>query len=161
MKALHLLILTTMVVACAATAALAVTEAWSYGDDLAAVYQILADGTGGCAMFGFATHGETIIVWLDKKGTATYAKRVASSLGLASINKNGIVYSSSSAPPAAFTHVDKKGIETTVADAGFSLMPTMLFPTGLAQNPADSKGFFAMKAPTGPGSFKVARFTYK
>ena len=112
-------------------------------------------------MFGIATNGQSIIVWLDNKGAVKYTKRVASSYGLASASKKEIVYSNMSAPPYVFTHVDKKGAETTVTDAAFNLMTTMLFPTGLAQNQADSKGFFAIKVPTAPGSFKLARFTYK
>lgn len=161
MKTMHMLVLTALLAALASVPAFAVTEAWSYGDDLSVVYQILADGAGGCAMFGITTNGESIIVWLDKKGTVNYTKRMVSSYGLASVSKKEIVYSNFSVPPYVFTHVDKKGTETSVTDAAFNLMTSMLFPTGLAQNQADSKGFFAIKLPTGPGVVKLARFTYK
>lgn len=63
--------------------------------------------------------------------------------------------------PYVFTHVDKNGVETSVTDAAFNLATTQLGPPGLAQNPADSKGFFAIKTPLGPGLPKLVRFNYK
>ena len=161
MKALPMFVLAATLTALTSVPALAVTEAWSYGDDIAAVYQILADGAGGCAMFGFSTNGQVLVVWLDNKGAAKYTKRITSSSGLASANKKEFVYSNASATPFVFTHVDKNGTETSVTDAAFDLATTQLGPSGLAQNPADSKGFFAVKLPTGPGSVKLARFNYK
>ncbi|MCX7002191.1 MAG: hypothetical protein NTV22_02830 [bacterium] len=162
MKALYMLVLAAALAALASVPALAVTEAWSYGDDLATVYQILADGAGGCAMYGITTNGQSIIVWLDKKGTATYTKRITNSMyGLAAASKKEIVYSNATASPYVFTHVDKKGVETSVTDAAFNLATTQLGPPGLAQNQADSKGFFAIKLPLGPGVIKLVRFNYK
>jgi len=161
MNTIHMLVLAAMLAAFANGAAFAVSEAWSYGDDLATVYQILADGAGGCAIFGITTNGQSIIAWLDKKGTALYTKRIASSYGLAAASKKAIVYSSITAPPYVFIHVDNKGAETTITDAPYNLMTSLLFPTGLAQNQVDSKGFFAVKLPIAPGSVKLARFTYK
>ncbi|MCX7002188.1 MAG: hypothetical protein NTV22_02815 [bacterium] len=76
MKALPMFVLAATLAALASVTAFAVTEAWSYGDDIAAVYQILADGAGGCAMFGFSTNGQALVVWLDNKGAAKYTKRI-------------------------------------------------------------------------------------
>jgi len=113
-------------------------------------------------MYGITTNGQALVVWLDKKGAAKYTKRIANSLyGLVSASKKEIVYSNATAPPLVFTHVDKKGTETSVTDAAFNLITTMLGPAAIAQTPADSKGFFAIKTPVGPGPIKLVRFNYK
>jgi len=162
MNAIPRFVLVAVATALVSAAAFAVTEEWSYGEDLAAVYQILADGAGGCAMYGITTNGQSIVVWLDKKGVAQYTKRFANSMyGLAAASKKEIVYSNASAPPMVFTHVDKKGIETTVTVASYNLVTSILGPAALSQNQADSKGFFALKLPMVSGPIQMARFSYK
>ena len=45
----------------------AVTQQWSYERPMAAVYQILGDGSGGCAISAVDTNGLHRVAWLNSK----------------------------------------------------------------------------------------------
>jgi hypothetical protein len=57
--------------------------------------------------------------------------------------------------------VDKKGGETTVTDAAYSMYGTFSSVSYQPSIGGDKKGFFTAQAPTGPGTWRVARYSRK
>ena len=144
-----------------AAAAPAATYQWSIAG-FANVYQILADGKGGCVVLG-STLGGQRIVRLNKNGVIVYDKLLvgAMSLGILSFDGKTLVYQQQTAAAGTLIVVDKKGVETTVSHENYDQMGHFSVSPYQPNNPSDKKGFFTMQKPTSPGTWRVARYTYK
>ena len=149
-----------MLVLLCAVAAPAATFQWAV-DGFTTVMQIVADGKGGCAVLG-AYPGGMCVVWIDKKGAKLYEKTLTgtSSMGILSFDGKTLVYQLMTSP-MTLVAVDKKGVETSVADAAYMMYGVFLGMPYQPNVPRDSKGFFTAQAPTGPGTFRVARYSFK
>ncbi len=148
-----------MLVLLCAVAAPAATFQWAV-DGFTSVNQIVADGKGGCAVLGHNASG-IYIVWIDKKGAKVYEKTLtSSSLGILSFDGKTLVYQLTTSP-YSLVAVDKKGVETSVADASYMMYGVFVMMQNQPNVPRDSKGFFTAQSPTGPGTWRVARYTFK
>ncbi len=137
----------------------AATFQWS-ADGFAMINQIVADGKGGCAVLG-TNGGGFYIVWLDKKGVKIYEKTVVNTCaGILSCDNKTLVYNMLGSPYTLIA-VDKKGVETTVSDPAYNMRGVFMTTPNQPNVPRDSKGFFTAQAPTGPGTWRVARYTFK
>jgi len=148
-----------MLVLLCAVAAPAATFQWAV-DGFVSVMQIVADGKGGCAVLGANASG-MYVVWIDKKGAKVYEKTLAlSSMGILSFDGKTLVYQLATSP-MTLAVVDKKGVETSVSDAAYSMYGVYVMSPYQPNVPRDSKGFFTAQVPTGPGTWRVARYTFK
>ena len=161
MKTFILALITTALMCGAAAAA---TQQWTYERPMSSIYQILTDGSGGCAIFAIDTNSLYRIAWLNSKGTVLYETVLppgSSSLGLASCDKSGIIYSVVSGSSYSMVYVDKKGALTTVSDPAYQILPG-IFPSYYYTRASDKKGFFAMKTALAPPNIStLARYSYK
>lgn len=83
-----------------------------------------------------------------------------SSLGILSFDGKTLVYQLTTSP-LSLVAVDKKGVETSVSDAAYNMYGVFMTTPNQPNVPRDSKGFFTIQAPTGPGTWRVARYTFK
>ncbi|MCX7004049.1 MAG: hypothetical protein NTV22_12380 [bacterium] len=152
--------LLVVVLLVSAVAAPAATFQWAV-DGFISVMQIVADGKGGCAVLG-AYPGGMCVVWIDKKGAKLYDKTLTgtSSMGILSFDGKTLIYPLTTSP-MSLVAVDKKGVETSVSDAAYSMYGVFLGMPYQPNVPRDSKGFFTVQTPTGPGTWRVARYTIK
>jgi hypothetical protein len=151
------------IILCAAVIVLAITEQWSVPAG-AIVYQTIADGTGGCAMYYVTTNGTGYIVWLDKKGQEKYRNTLipAGLSPVISCTKKMLiftVYSTSSLHYAVA--VDSKGVETEIKKDHAYMYPPVLPGLGSNQSSADKKGFFIQSIKTNNMGATLYRYTYK
>ena len=111
MKTFLLAVVATAMMLGAGVAA-AATQQWTYERPMGQVYQILCDGSGGCAIMAMDTNGLIRIAWLDSKGVVLYEAVLpsgTSSLGVMSCDKSGMVYSVTTVSSAYLVCVNKKG----------------------------------------------------
>ena len=149
-----------MLVLLYAVAAPAATFQWAV-DGFTSVMQIVADGKGGCAVLG-ANAGGMYVVWIDKKGAKLYEKTLTgtTSMGILSFDGKTLIYQLTTSP-MSLVAVDKKGVETSVADAAYTMYGVFFGMPYQPNVPRDSKGFFTAQVPTGPGTWRVARYSFK
>lgn len=137
----------------------AATLVWGI-DGFDTVYQIVADGKGGCAVVGVASSAP-YIVWLDSAGNIVYQRTLTvSTLGIVAFDGKNLVYHLATSPMTLVT-VDKKGTEKTVSDPAYHLFGAFMGMPYQPNRPFDKKGFFTAQAPTGSGTWRVARYSYK
>lgn len=137
----------------------AATLLWAV-DGFDAIYQMVADGKGGCAVAGVYL-GAPYIVWLDSAGNKVYQKTLAvGTLGIVAFDGKNLVYHLSTSPMTLVT-VDKKSNEKSVSDPAYHMFGTFMITPYQPNRPFDKKGFFTAQAPTAPGTWRVARYAYK
>jgi hypothetical protein len=164
----HICIIMIAILAVASLAVFAATEQWRY-DGWHIVYQVAADGTGGCAVYRVTTNGSASIVWLDKNGQAKY-DRVSEQVPLLNPiiycnKKNGLAFAavtgSSTNKVMGLILVDKKLNESVMTAPGKHLMPGS-YPYGsTGTSTTDKKGFFAVEMSTNGVGATLIRYTYK
>jgi len=126
---------------CGVMLCLAAKEEWSV-DGEAAIQQVVADGTGGCAMMRKDTNDVQSIVWVDRFGIPLY-QATASNAYIISCSKKQLLYSDR-LNGGAIIQVDNKGTLTRIyapqtvieGPAGF------IYPSNMMVDP---KGFFGIK----------------
>jgi len=149
----------TVVALAVATTVQAATLEWAV-DGFAVIYQVVADGKGGCAVLG-AYPGGPCVVWIDSSGAKVYDRTLTtSSLGILAFDGKNLVYHLATSPMTLVT-VDKKGAERTVSDPAYHMYGTYVAAPYQPSRAGDKKGFFTAQAPTGAGTWRVARYSYK
>ena len=153
------LILTSILTILFLTSSLfAATEQWSKPLGIGTVMDLLVDGNGGCALVAALPAGMTVL-WYDKKGNKLYEKVITGSALITAVSKKNMVYQLQAAEITQ-VQVDKKGQETSIADAAYyiksrNFMGQPILPTG------DKKGFFVYKQFKSTGDIKLVRYSYK
>jgi hypothetical protein len=140
--------------------AAAVTEEWSTRENWTIIYQVVADGKGGCAVFG-SVPGAYVIAWYDRKGDEIYDTTfTAPSFGLYSCTKKSLSYSKYGGVDYEMIVVDKDGSETTVlqGNTDFSYIGIPPYQVSVVQ---DKKGYFVAKVNKGNGKWFVTRYSHK
>jgi len=138
----------------------AATEQWTF-DGSNGVYQVVADGAGGCAILRLLS-GSGEIVWLDKKGAILYQTGVSNIIAgsIAVCTPKDLVYADNRGSLAVY-HVNKKGtVQKLDADPNTVNTVQTLFPL-LYNNIADKTGFFAVKNQTNTMTHTVIRYSNK
>jgi hypothetical protein len=146
----------------------AATEQWRY-DGWHIIYQVAADGTGGCAIYRITTNGSASVVWIDKNGQAKY-DRVMDQVPLISPiiycnKKNGLAFVTFSTGPTnkvlEMIMVDKKLNESATTTPGRHIVPGS-YPYGsTGTSTFDKKGFFVTEMATNGVGATLVRYTYK
>ena len=153
------LILTSILTILFLTSSLfAATEQWSKPLGIGAVMDLVVDGNGGCALVAALPAGMTVL-WYDKKGNKLYEKVITGSALITAVSKKNMVYQLQAAELTQ-VQVDKKGQETSIADAeayirSGTMMGTPIGPMG------DKKGFFVWKQNKSTGDITIIRYSYK
>jgi len=167
-KRTYAYILTALLLVIASLTLYAATEQWRY-DGWSIVYQVAADGTGGCAIYRISTNGTTSVVWLDKDGQEKYDRVMTQGPVISPImycnKKNGIAFSategSGTNQVVSMILVDKKLNETVTTVPGKNIMPGS-YPYGSGATAAtDKKGFFVIELSRNGVGATVVRYTYK
>jgi len=144
---------------CGVMLCLAAKEEWSV-DGEAMIRQVMADGTGGCALMRMDTNDVETVVWVDRFGKPLY-QAAASNAYIISCSKKQLLYSDR-LNGGAIIQVDNKGTVTRIA----APQSVIQGPSGLiypSNEMADPKGFFGIKQViTSPGASQVlVRFNNK
>jgi hypothetical protein len=147
-----------------ALSATAATERWNYTAPFVQIFQIVADGTGGCGVLGIATNGHFFVAYLNKKGTPLYEKDLgaaANCLGIARVTTKNLAYWVQSVAGSVLIHVNQKGVEQTISQVNFGYYPSAMLPF-YNSNFSDKKGFFSSTQDLVPPNFwYVVRLTDK
>jgi len=151
------------IILCASAIVLAVTEQWSVPAG-AHVYQTVADGSGGCAVYFVQTNGTGKVVWLDKKGQEKYSKTTIVSVTspILSCSKKQLIFNvfpTSSLPYVV--SVDIKGNETEIKKDHEVVYSASLPGIGGLQVPYDKKGFFVQSIKTNAPGATLYRYSNK
>ena len=151
-----------------AAAVQAVTPDWTY-ESTNAVFQIVPDGKGGCAvvlawLLGPPQGGQ--LLWFDSDGTVRYQTGLSNILAGTVIDcSDKRLMFADTRPSAAVYLVDEKGTVTKVPSPPGSVNQVMQasFPIVIYQNDAiyDKKGFFLVEAATNQTSATLIRYTNK
>jgi hypothetical protein len=80
-------------------------------------------------------------------------------MGILSFDGNSLVYQVMG--PISLMAVNKKGVETPVTDPAYLMYGTFTMAPYQPSRGGDKKGFFTAQAPVGPGTWRVARYTFK
>ncbi len=147
----------------ACVGAQAATEQWTYSG-LTGIFQIVADGVGGCAMTriigGFDDSCD--VVWLNKKGELLYQDGISNVLrgGILVCTPKNLVYADVRATNMV-VHVAANGTATTLPAAAHTLnRPPLPYPI-YWHLMADSKGFFAIRTDTNTLAATLVRYSNK
>jgi hypothetical protein len=156
-------IITLLTILLASVVVYAITEQWSMPAG-AYVYQTVADGSGGCAVYFVQTNSIGKVVWLDKKGQEKYSKTmiVGAPAPIASCTKKMLIYNMfpTSSLPYIVT-VDSKGIETAIKKDHEVVYPGSLPGIGGVQILSDKKGFFVQSVKTNTPGATLYRYSNK
>jgi hypothetical protein len=140
--------------------ALAATEEWSTAEDWNIIYQVRADGKGGCAVFGVAVGGY-YIAWYDKHGDEIYNVTIPDgSHGIYSCTKKTLSYSTQSVLDYEMVTVDRDGVATTVSQGNTDFLYIGIPPYQVSAV-QDKKGYFVTKLNKGTGKSYVTRYSHK
>jgi len=141
----------------------AASEDWTY-DGLSNIFQVVADGKGGCAITRATNTIENIeLHWLDKKGQLIYQTSLSNGLKNTIINctPKQLLFSDFR-PTPVFIQVDNKGTETEVpSPAGKYNMPPALgtIPIAVINSKIDDKkGFFLVRSATNDAGATLIRY---
>ena len=93
----------------------AATEQWS-ADGKAMIYQVAADGKGGCALIRAETNSVYSILWVDKKGAVIYEAGVSNASIISCSNKQ-LIYSDD-LNGSGIVQVNSKGGTTKISNPG-------------------------------------------
>lgn len=136
------------------------SEEWSV-DGKAIIYQIVADGKGGCAFTRAETNGPIEILWLDKKGGVIFQSALTALVArtILSCTQSQLVFADSRGVPVIFA-VDKKGVSTLIETPnGYTTGPMMM--VGTENFLCDKKGFFQRRVDLySSGRNTLVRFRY-
>jgi len=158
------LTLTACLLVTLALSATAATERWNYTAPFAQIFQIVADGTGGCGVLGVATNGHFFVAYLNKKGTPLYEKDFGAAvncLGIARVTAKNLSYWVQSVAGSVLIHVNHKGVEQTISQVNSAYYPSGIIPFYKCEF-SDKKGYFSSKVDLVPPSFwYVVRLTDK
>ena len=151
-----------------AVAVQAVTPDWTY-ESTNAVFQVVPDGKGGCAvvlawLLGPPQGGR--LLWFDSDGTVRYQAGLSNILGGAVIDCTDKQLIFADARPAAAVYlVDDKGAIAKVPSPPGSVNKVGIssFPIAIYRNDVvyDKKGFFVVEAATNQTSSTLIRYTNK
>jgi hypothetical protein len=140
--------------------ATAATEEWSTAEDWNIIYQVRADGKGGCAVFGVAVGGY-YIAWYDKHGDEIYNATIpGGSHGIYSCTKKTLSYSRQGVLDYEMVTVDRDGVATTVSQGNTDFLYTGIPPYQVSAV-QDKKGYFVTKLNKGTSKFYVTRYSHK
>ena len=165
-KKICMWIVPVVILVCTITA-YAATEQWRF-DGWERILQVVADGSGGCALFRIETNGVAAsVVWLDRDGQVKYEKENFLEIPgpIISCTKKELIFSttgtSTSTLSVVILQVDKKGVEKETSDPAY-----FLTSVGYDQEPMnsvkDKKGFFAVALTTNElRRISLVRYTYK
>ncbi len=136
----------------------AATEEWSV-DGQQMIYQVAADGKGGCVLIRSETNSVFSILWVDKKGAEIY-EAVVSNASIISCSNKQLVYSDN-LNDSEIVQVDSKGGTTKISkpdeEAYGSYLGNMMPSTVMS----DKKGFFAVKMDVLISRQQLVRFSNK
>ncbi len=141
----------------------AATEQWRK-DPVGFIYQIVADGKGGCAYVYADTNFAFSVVWLDKKGEVKFQETLISFLPLHGpvilCTPKQLIYSDAIGLPS-LVQVDKKGVPAQVPSFKGYLYPVL--GGGLPKEKlTDKKGFFVVNVDTNaPLAESLVRYSKK
>ncbi len=163
MKNTTLTILFLTVVFLLSFSANAATEDWTY-DGLSNIFQIVADGKGGCAMTRSTNSVENFeLIWLDKTGTLIYQTTLSNIVSSTIIDctPKQLLFADYRSRPV-FIQVDNKGVETIVpSSAGkYNMLPGVeLIPVPVINSRIDDKkGYFLVRSSTNQNSATLIRY---
>ena len=147
-----------------AVTAAALTERWRYTSNQR-VFQLVADGGGGCALISIITNDLVRLVWLNKKGNQIM---VIDPIGMVfptegpihQCTPRGLLVAAGMPYPLLF-QISSKGALTPVATLGGLLLGSPIVSPLPHSVYADRKGFFAININTTLQSYAVIRYTYK
>ncbi len=144
----------------------AASEDWTY-DGLSNIFQVVADGKGGCAIVRSTNSiDNSELVWLDKKGQQIYQTTISNCI------RNSIINCSSKQllftdfrPTPVFIQVDNNGTESVVpSPAGkYNMLPaTGTTPLAVINTKIDDKkGFFLVRSSTNQNGATLIRYKNK
>ncbi len=126
---------------CSVMFCLAATELWQVDGD-ARIAQVVADGTGGCALIRLDTNNIPTIVWVDRFGRQIYQATVSNAV-IISCSKKQLLYSDN-LHSAEYVQVDTKGQVSRInaPQSRVQLPISSIYPPNVT---ADRKGFFGIK----------------
>ena len=136
----------------------AATEQWS-ADGKEMIFQVAADGKGGCALIRTETNSVYSILWVDKKGAEIY-EAVVSNASIISCSNKQLVYSDH-LNGSGIIQVDSKGGTTKISKPGeeaYSSYFGTIIPGSVM---SDKKGFFGVKMDILTSRQKLVRFSNK
>jgi hypothetical protein len=152
-----------LVLLCALAATLyAATREWSVPVN-GQVFQVVADGKGGCAFVWVSGSSTGTVVWVDKKGAVKYQKAVVllgPYSGIIKCTKKELVFVDASGQ-SVIVQVDKKNQTSEISEPGKLLLGAGYpYPASI---PADKKGFFALSVDTNSPmpAFELIRYSDK
>ena len=143
----------------------AATPEWSYDGTFQQIFQVIADGKGGCAVVGVQTNSSYHIAWLDKNGDVKYAKTLPAGggviFGVYGADKKALIFGIQTVAGAELITVDKKGVESSQAfPVGALFYQVGVPPYGVSMT-QDKKGFFFPLRDPLTMIFTLERYSYK
>jgi len=136
----------------------AATEQWEVdGKDM--IYQVAADGKGGCALIRVETNLVYSILWVDKKGAEIYEAGVSNASIISCSNKQ-LVYSDDF-NGSGIIQVDSKGSTTKISKPGEEAYASYFGKIIPSSVMSDKKGFFGVKMEILINRQKLVRFSNK
>jgi hypothetical protein len=138
----------------------AATKQWSTPAHWSTIYQIVADGKGGCAVYGTGTGGY-FLAWYCKKGQEIYTTQLTgSSAGIYACSKKSLAYNRQGTAHHEMIVVDTSGAETPVSENQVDFYYIGSSTHGVSVT-HDKKGYFVPKRNMDTGKTYVTRYTYK
>jgi|GEM_PF-539386 len=144
----------------------AASEVWTY-DGLSNIFQVVADGKGGCAMTRCTNSIDNAeIVWLDNKGQLIFQTSISN------IIKSSIIMCTPKhllftdfRPDPVFIQVDNNGTESVVSSPSgkYNMVPGPgTIPVGILNSKIDDKkGFFLVRSATNENGATLIRYKNK
>ena len=152
-----------------AAGVLAVTPAWSY-ETTNAIFQVVPDGKGGCAVVTVAVMIGPVIsgrlLWLDRDGRLRYQTGLSNIYAgiVADCTSSRLIFADTRPDQAVYV-VDESGTVTTVpAEPGtINRVTSTKLPFGFYRNDMiyDRKGFFVVEVTTNQSLFTLIRYSNK
>ena len=139
----------------------AATEQWSYPTSNY-VFQIYADGKGGCAFIQAGVPPVAELVWLDKKGTLigqTVVSNVSAG-GIVECSKKHVVFADQWAGTIVLQW-DAGGTPSQAPAAAGTYNSVLSFVPLPRDVSTDAKGFFAVRTNITTGAGAIVRYSYK
>jgi hypothetical protein len=142
----------------------AATPEWSYDATFGIIFQVVADGKGGCAVMGVQTNSSYHVAWLDKKGNVIYDKTLVPGgvvLNIYGASKKGLMFGIQTMAGPELITVDKDGVESGQAYPVNSLYFQVGVPPYGASITQDKKGFFFQLRDPLTGIYTLERYSFK
>ncbi len=158
MKRKSLILSSVLTILILTSSLFAATEKWTYDLGPGTVMELAVDGSGGCALVASLATG-TSVFWFDKKGSKLYEKVMAAAASITAVTSKNLVYSLQAAEMTQ-VQVDKKGQETSIADAAALIRSSTMMSTPVGPM-GDKKGFFVWKQNKITSNITIVRYSYK